>query len=469
MALSSPAHAVAGKTTARRLAELVHRVHFETLSADCIAETKRRVLDAIGCALGGFAAEPSVAARQVARDLGGRTEATVWGEAGKTSCDRATLANSTMLRYLDFMDSHAGPDACHPCFNIPPLLAVAERVNASGPDLLAALVAGYEIQIRFQDACVVGKTGWFSGMYLEFSVPLAAGLLLGLDVDQMTQAVAISASHGNTLGAQSHGMIPSSKSVADGMVSAIGVTSALLAVRGITGPEDVIESPAGFAAAIAHSLDTDKLLAPASEYRMMEVNTKWFNTVRVAQTAVTGVFGIMDKLKIGWRDIGSIVIHLPTGEFSSHDGIWNGPSRLRPTTRDSANHSPIFSVAVASVDRVLGPDQYEDEKLKNPDVLSVVDRTTLKPDPSLDKHWPAAAVTRIVLTTKDGRGDEATTFYAPGHHKNRVSQEQLQDKFTRLAGRLLDDKRRAGLFQAVADLDRLPRVDELTRWLRPKD
>lgn len=466
MALAAKGYVVSDKPVARKLAELVHGIRFDTLSAEVVAESKRRVLDAIGCAFGGFAAGPSQAARAVAKELGGKPEATIWGVAERTSCDRAALANSTMLRYLDYMDSHAGPDACHPCFNIPPVLAVAERVGASGKDLLAALVAGYEIQIRFQDSCVVGKRGWFSGMYLAYSVPLATGLLLGLDVDRLTQAVAISASHGNTLAAQSHGRIPASKSIADGMVSSIGITAALLAQRGVTGPEDVVESPAGFALAVAERLDTEKLLAPAAEYRVMEVNTKWFNTVRVAQTAVTGVFGIMDKHGLTWRDIESLVIHLPTGEFTSHDGVWNGPSRLRPTTRDSANHSPIYSVAVASVDRVLGPDQYVDAKLSNPDVLSVVDRTTLKPDAGLDKHWPAAAVTRVVLRTKDGRQDEATTLYAPGHHKNRVSQEQLQDKFTRLAGDVLDAGQRRALFQAVADLDSLKTVDELTRCLR---
>jgi 2-methylcitrate dehydratase len=466
MAVAAKAPTITGKPTARKLAELVHGIRFETLSADVIAETKRRVLDAIGCGLGGFASAPSQSARAIARDLGGKPEATIWGEAQRTSCDRATLANSTMLRYLDYMDSHAGPDACHPCFNIPPVLAMAERVGASGKDLIAAVVAGYEIQIRLQDSCVVGKRGWFSGMYLEFSVPLATGLLLGLDVDRLTQALAISVSHGNTLGAQSHGRIPSSKSIADGMVSSIGITAALMAERGVTGPEDVVESPAGFAHAIADRLDLDTLLAPAAEYRVMEVNTKWFNTVRVAQTAVTGLFGIMDKHDLTWRDIESLVIHLPTGEFSSHDGIWNGPSRLRPATRDSANHSPIYSVAVAAVDRVLGPEQYADAKLSDPDVLSVVDRTTLKADANLDKHWPAAAVTRMVLRTKDGRQHEATTLYAPGHHKNRVSQEQLQEKFTRLAGNVLDAARRRTLFQAVADLDSLKTVDELTRCLR---
>ena len=241
-------------TTARKLAEIVNTINFDRLPAEVVSETKRRILDAVGCGLAGFAAEPSVIARSLAEDLGGKPESTIWGQSQRTSCDRAALANSTMLRAFDYMDSHAGADACHPCFNIPPCFSVAERVGASGRDLIAAIVAGYEVQIRFQDACVVGTRGWFSGMYLEFSVPLAVGKLLGLDIDRLTHALAISVSHGNTLGAMSGAHITASKSIADGMVSATAIVSALMARNGLEGPEDIVEGESGFAAAIAERL-----------------------------------------------------------------------------------------------------------------------------------------------------------------------------------------------------------------------
>jgi len=403
--------------------------------------------------------------RGVAGDLGGRPESTIWGQAAQTSCEKAALVNSTMLRALDFMDSHAGADACHPCFNIPPCIAVAERVDASGRDLIAAIVTGYEIQIRFQDACTVGSRGWFSGMYLEFSVPLAVGRLLGLNIEQLTHAVAVSASHGNTLGAQSVGSIPASKSVADGMVSATAIMAALMAGRGLTGPADIVESKAGFARAIAERLDLDRLLAPVSDYKVMEVNTKWYNTVRIAQTAVTGVFGVMDKEGLTWRDVDCLTIFLPTGEWSSHIGVWDSPARLRPKNRDSANHSPIYSVAVAMVDRELGPAQYEDVKLSDPNVHSVIDRTSLKADPALDPFWPAAAVTRVAITTTAGKVLGATTHYPPGHHKNRVSDEQMQQKFRRLTSATLKTELQDAVIETVGRLETLTSVKELTRHL----
>ncbi len=453
------------KTVANALAELVAKIQFDALPDFVVKETKRRVLDTLGCAFGGSRGDESIMMRDVAADLGGRPESTVWG-AGQTSCEKATLVNSTMLRYLDYMDSHAGSDACHPCFNIPPCLAVAERAGASGRDLIAAIVAGYEIQIRFQEACKIIPRGWFSGTYLEFSVPLAVGKLLGLGLEGLTNALAISASHANTLNANSLGTIPASKSVADGMISSTAVMAALMARAGLVGPQDVMESAGGFVRAVAGSIDQERLLAPLVEFKMMEVNTKWFNTVRTAQTAVTSALEIFRRHHLTWRDVEAVQIFLPTGEHTGHDGIWNSVSRLRPETRDSANHSIVFSLAVAMVDGELGPEQYSPAKLSDPNVLSLVDRTTLQSDPSLDVHWPGAAVTRLVMKTFNGQSFEGTTLYPPGHHLNRLSDQQIQEKFNKLASPVVSKNKRDAIMQTVDQLDKLASAQELTVHLR---
>jgi 2-methylcitrate dehydratase len=453
------------KTVANALAELVAKIQFDALPDSVVKETKRRVLDTLGCAFGGSRGDASIMMRDVAADLGGRPESTVWG-AGQTSCEKATLVNSTMLRYLDYMDSHAGSDACHPCFNIPPCLAVAERAGASGRDLIAAIVAGYEIQIRFQEACKIIPRGWFSGTYLEFSVPLAVGKLLGLGLEGLTNALAISASHANTLNANSLGTIPASKSVADGMISSTAVMAALMARAGLVGPQDVMESAGGFVRAVAGSIDQERLLAPLVEFKMMEVNTKWFNTVRTAQTAVTSALEIFRRHHLTWRDVEAVQIFLPTGEHTGHDGIWNSVSRLRPETRDSANHSIVFSLAVAMVDGELGPEQYSPAKLSDPNVLSLVDRTTLQSDPSLDVHWPGAAVTRLVMKTFNGQSFEGTTLYPPGHHLNRLSDQQIQEKFNKLASPVVSKNKRDAIMQTVDQLDKLASAQELTVHLR---
>jgi 2-methylcitrate dehydratase len=452
------------KTVANSLAELVSAIRFNTLPGEVVSETKRRVLDTLGCAFAGFHGAPSVIMRNVVADLEGKPESTVLGATYRTSCEKAALVNSTMLRYLDYMDSHAGPDACHPCFNIPPCLAVAERVSASGKDLIAAIVAGYEIQIRFQESCKIGSRGWFSGTYLEFSVPLAVGKLLGLDIDQLTNALAIAATHANALSVNS-GSIPTSKSVADAMVASTGILGALMAGAGLTGPTDILDSGGEFEKAVAGRIDYERLLAPVAELKVMEVNTKWFNTVRTAQTAVTSMFSLLQKHRLTWGDVDAITLFLPTKEHVGHDGIWNSTARLRPQNRDTANHSLVYSLAVAMVDGKLGPEQYADAKLRDPNVLSVIDRTTLQPDASLDPYWPEAAVSRVVLKTKNGQSCEATTLYPPGHHKNRVTDEQMRQKFTKLTTPVLGKRKQDAIIQTVGCLEELASVKELTNHL----
>jgi len=192
------------------------------------------------------------------------------------------------------------------------------------------------------------------------------------------------------------------------------------------------------------------------------VHTKWFNTVRTAQTAVTSMFSLLEKHRLSWRDVEAITLFLPTKEHIGHDGIWNSTSRLRPQNRDTANHSLVYSLAVAMVDGELGPEQYADAKLRDPNVLSVIDRTTLQSDASLDQHWPEAAVSRVVLRTKNGQSCEATTLYPPGHHKNRVTDELIQQKFTKLTSQVLSKEKQAAIIQTVGRLEELESVKELT-------
>ena len=95
----------------------------------------------------------------------------------------------------------------------------------------------------------------------------------------------------------------------------------------------------------------------------------------------------------------------------------------------------------------------------------MIDRTTLQSDAALDQYWPEAAVTRVVLRTKTGQAYEATTLYPPGHHKNRVNNEQMQQKFTKLTSEILAQEKREAIIQTVGRLEELKSVKELTALL----
>ena len=164
-----------------QLADLALSIHFDNLPDLVIREAGRRLLDALGVMIAGADGQTTQQVRNTMLELGGCPEASILGTENFTSCEKAALVNATALRFLDFMDGHPGPYPCHPCFNIPPILAVAERVRASGKQLVAAIVTGYEIMPRFQENAGLpdlGARGWAGSTNLAFSVPLACAHLL---------------------------------------------------------------------------------------------------------------------------------------------------------------------------------------------------------------------------------------------------------------------------------------------------
>ena len=134
-----------------RLAALVHGIHYAELPPEVIHQVKRITLDTLACALGAHHSEPARMVRTVARQLGGVPECTLIGASEKTSCTLATLVNGTLMRYLDGNDYYFGKDSAHPSGNLAPALAVAEHAHRGGRELIEAMVAAYEVQLRLCD------------------------------------------------------------------------------------------------------------------------------------------------------------------------------------------------------------------------------------------------------------------------------------------------------------------------------
>src|SRR5262247_4913940 len=174
------------------LVDLANALRFENLPAEVVRESGRRLLDAIGCTIAGAGGSTTSQVAKAVIALKGASESSLLGMNHLTSCEKAALVNCTALRFLDYMDGHPGPYPCHPCFNIPPILAVAERVRASGKQLVTAIVTGYEIMPRFQENAGLpdlGARGWAGSTNLSFSVSLAGAGLLHLNKEQALNAL----------------------------------------------------------------------------------------------------------------------------------------------------------------------------------------------------------------------------------------------------------------------------------------
>src|SRR5215510_8355841 len=127
------------------MAALVHSVRFEDLSAEVVSAGTARILDTLGCAFGAVQSDVGSAVRRLVADCGGAAQVTLIGTGEKTSAPLATFVNGSLLRYLDSNDYYFSRDPAHPSGNLAVALAVGEREHRSGPDLITALVAAYEI------------------------------------------------------------------------------------------------------------------------------------------------------------------------------------------------------------------------------------------------------------------------------------------------------------------------------------
>jgi 2-methylcitrate dehydratase len=285
-----------------RLAQLVHGIRYRDLSPEVVAAAKRVILDTLACAAGALRSEPAAIVRGVARALGGNQEATAIGDGGKTSCALATLVNGTLIRYLDNNDYYFGLDSAHPSGNLAPALAVAEKCGRTGADVIVALVAAYEIQLRlcdFVDAPGISARGWHPGTHMQFSSAALAARTLSDDPRVTAHAMAIAGSHNNTLAQSQRGHIPMMKATAEATITKGGVEAALLAAGGLTGPEEIFEGVAGWGNVVAGAVDFAALTAPVgSRYRILDTCLKPYAAVAGAMAPIRAALELSAQEKL---------------------------------------------------------------------------------------------------------------------------------------------------------------------------
>ncbi len=154
--------------TAERLSEYARAISYADLGEVTVLEAKKRLIDSLGCAIGSFAEAPVRIARRVAESDGPDGTSTLLGTHVKTSPDLATFVNGLMVRYFDYNDTYLSKEPAHPSDNISACLAVGEREESSGKDLLTAIVLAYEIQCRLCDAADIRHRGWDHVCYVWF-------------------------------------------------------------------------------------------------------------------------------------------------------------------------------------------------------------------------------------------------------------------------------------------------------------
>ncbi len=466
---ATPGSGAAPAGVLEALAALVHSVRFEDLPTEVISATKARVLDTLGCAYGALDSNVGRAVRRMASDCGGAAQATLIGTGEKTSAPLATLVNGSLLRYLDSNDYYFSRDPAHPSGNLAVALAVGEREHRSGRDVIAALVAAYEIHLRLCDFAgepSLWRRGWHHGTNAQFSTAATAARLGGDNPLCTAHAMAIAGSHQNTLAQLQSGAISMIKGTAEGWVAKAGVEAALLAHHGVTGPLELMEGAAGWAKCVAGAVDFEALCAPLDgHYRLLETSIKPYPAVATATAPIRAAIELHRAGLPPLDQIERMIVLLPAFALNSPSAH---PGRRYPPHIESAQHSFYYCPAIALLDGACGEAQFTDTKLKSAQVRELLAKVELREDTEFTALWPQSAGGAVELHMRGGAVRSHRCPYPPGHPRLALTEQELAAKFHDYADPVLTPAGALALRDAVNNLDRCTDLNEFTRLFAPR-
>lgn len=426
------------------------------------------MLDTLGCAYGGIDSRPADIVREVVASLGGRQEASIIGSPEKTTAPLATWANGTMIRYLNANDYYFGRDGSHASGNLAAVLAMCERQKLGGRDLILGLVAAYEVQLRFCDSAGqprIWDRGWHNCTNMQFSSAAASARLIGLDEAAIANAIAIAGSQNNTIAQLQRGNIPMMKATAEATVAKGGVEAALLAAAGLTGPEEVLEGKVGWAQTVAGAVDFAMLTAPVEDgaYRILKTCTKPYAAEFMTLAAIQAAVELREEFGLTPEAIRAVEARFH--EYAFKKPSWD-PKKLVPTTRETADHSFPYMIAVTLLEGDCSEHQFREELLRSDAVREMMGKIMLATDAELTALWPRASGAAIRIETASGETLERIVRFPPGHPENPESDASLERKFRRSAERTLPPARIEEIIEAIWVLDRFDDIDGFTRLLR---
>ncbi len=443
-------------TIAHALASFVVKTSYDDIPQSTRSHLKTRVLDSLGCAIGALGRAPVKLVRDQIEDFGGKEHCTLIG-GGRTSPDRAAFYNSALVRYLDFNDSYlAKNETCHPSDNLGAVLAASEYAGTSGRDFLTALAVAYQVQCRLSEVAPVRSKGFDHTTQGSYAVAAGVSKALGMSADRIANAVALSGTAFNALRVTRTGALSHWKGLAYPN-TAFGCThAAFLAMRGITGPPEVFEGNKGFMDSIAGPFRIE--WSEEAIDRIDLTIIKRFNAEIHSQSAIEGVLELKALHGFCGDDIAGIEIETFDVAFNIIGGGEEGDKTI-VHTKEEADHSLQYMVAVAVLDGQVMPEQYSPERIRRPDVQGLLKKVTVRPRKSFSAGFPGAmpCLLRVHLTNGGVLTREKKDY--EGFHTNPMPWERVAEKFRRLSSPFADASLQQEIEQAVYGLDEIDILD----------
>lgn len=437
-------------TEVQKLAAFVQSRSYSDLSNEAIKELKLRLLDSLGCAINALEGAPVKMLKEQINDFGGNPLVSLIGD-GKTAPDRAAFYNSALIRYLDFNDSYlAKKETCHPSDNIGSILAAAQYADKNGKDFLTALAIAYQVQCRLSDVAPVRDKGFDHTVQGAYGAAAGTAYALGLTKGQTANAIAIAATAYNALRVTRTGNLSNWKGLAFPSTGWTSVHSAFLAMRGITGPEEVFEGNKGFKETIAGDFKIE--WEKEDLERVTKTIIKKFNAEIHSQATLEGLQDLKKEHSFNPEDIESIVLNTFDVAYNIIGGGEEG-GKKNIRTKEEADHSLPFMMSVLLLDGNILPAQYLPERIQKEDVQTLLQKVQVNEKKGYSDRFPNEMACDITITLKDGAQMHTGKKDYEGFFTRPASWDTIIDKFNNLASPYTHESVRHRIIEIVKNLE----------------
>jgi 2-methylcitrate dehydratase PrpD len=383
----------------------------------------------------------------LAHEEGGDARASTADGKFRTSVTWAAQINAAASHTVEMDDLHPGSvlHAASPI--IAAAFAVGESVDASGEELLAAIVAGYEIAIRAGEAAGRSHYDYWhtTATCGTFGAAAATAKLLRLSNEQIVHAL-------GSAGTQAAGLWQflddgaMSKQLHTAHAAGAGILASQLAQRGFTSARQIFEGRKGFLAAMSKDPDVKMLTENlGQDYRMLTNSFKRHASCRHTHTAIDAALVLRNDKKIGAKDLEAVQVHLYPAGFHLL-------SEVKATSAYAARFSIPYTIGAALVRGRVGLKEFDD--INAADVRQMMDRVHLVEDVAMGKDYPEKWPARVVATLPNGESLTAMVEYPKGDAKNPLTLEELRDKFRALTDSILSPAEQERLIGISEELER---------------
>jgi 2-methylcitrate dehydratase PrpD len=455
------------KTASEKIAQWAVNVTYDTIPENIVYLAKRSILDLIGVTFAASKEQTTKAVERYLAESQNPQESTVIGLGIKTSCLEAAFANGTIGHTLDFDDMiQAVPGAGGPhqtAAIFPAALAIGEKLNKSGKDILTAYLTGFEVAYRVGRANEPDhySLGWHNTETTGvFGATVAAGKLLDLSVEQMAHALGIAGSEACGL-RENFGTM--TKPYHAGQSNTKGIKAALLAKNGFTSSKTVFEGKYGFLNVLGKRVNlpelTDNLGQP---FCFEDIRLKLHPCCGATQCSIDATLDLKDEVTFGAKDVESVNIQcIPL--------VYSVLVYHMPKTHLEGKFSVQFPVALAIKDKKVNLEQFNQETVEDPEIISLMQKIKLVCTPALFQEGDPGEPAIVEIKLKDGRTLTKKVHIQKGTRQNPAALEEILEKYRSCASTVLSKAKIEKSIDLVMNLEKVDNINKVIDIIRGKN